>query len=104
MTLEAIELISKAESEQTARLHSAQIEARNLVAEAEQSGKEKLQNTQEQADIRKAELLAQAEALAKKQSERILYAAEEETGRLRKTAKTHLEETAEWIVGKVVGC
>lgn len=103
MSLEAIEQISKAEAEQAARKLSAQIEAKNRTAEAERAGKEQIRKTQEQADARRAELLAQAEASAKRQSEQILHAAEEEARRLRDTAKTHLDETAEWIVGKVVG-
>ena len=102
MSFEAIEKIKQAEAGNWERKAAAEAEARETVAGAEREGLALLQQTRAVAAESGKELLRQAEDRAAKRTEEIRRAAEQEAGELRKTAERHLEEAAEFIVGRVV--
>ena len=85
MSLEAIEKVTQVEAENKARKAAAEAEAQRIVADAEREGLALLQKARTDAAESGKELLRQAEAAA-----------------LRETAGQHLEEAAEFIVGRVV--
>lgn len=102
MSLEAIEKVTQAETENRERKAAAGAEAQRIVADAEQEGLALLQKARSDAAERGKELLRQAEARAEERSAEIGRAAQAEAAALRETAGQHLEEAAEFIVGRVV--
>lgn len=102
MSLEAIEKVTQVEQENQERKAAAEAEARQIVANAEREGLALLQQTRAAAAEEGKALLRQAEERAAQRSAEIAQAAEAEGGALREAAGRHLEEAAEFIVGRVV--
>ena len=102
MSLEAIEKVSQAETKNRERKAAAEAEAKQIIADAEREGLALLQRVRAEAADSGGALLKQAEAKAAERSAGIAAAAEAEAEALRKEAGRHLEEAAEFIVGRVV--
>ena len=87
MSLEVIEKVTQVEDEARERKAAADAEAKKIIADAEREGLALLQRVRAEAADSGGALLKQAEA---------------EADALRKKAGTHMEEAAEFIVGRVV--
>lgn len=102
MSLEAVEKVTQIERENRERKAAAEMEARQIVSDAERDGLALLQQTRSSAAESGKTLLRQAEEKAAKKAEEISRAAGKDAGALRKAAESRLEEAAEFIVGRVV--
>lgn len=102
MSLEAIEKVTQAENKSQERKAAAEAEARQIVADAEREGLALLQQARTDAAEAGKKLLRQAEEKAARRTAEIDCAAEAESAALREAAGKHLEEAAEFIVGRVV--
>ena len=102
MSLEAIEKVIQIEQQSQERKAAAEAEARRIVAEAEREGLALLQQTRAAAADKSRKLLREAEERAAEKAAEIDRAAEAESAALQKAAGKHLDEAAEFIVGRVV--
>ena len=102
MPLEAIENITQTESAGRERKAAAEVQVRQMLADAQRDGQALLQRTREDAQQKGRELLSAAEARAAAQGEQIRRDAQAEGEALRREAEAHLEEAADLIVGRVV--
>lgn len=102
MSLEAVQKVAEVEQKNKERRTAAEAEAKRLISEAERSGQALLKQTRTQEAEEAKVLLQQAEDRAKARSAEILKSAEAEGDALRNTAAAHLTEAAALIVGKVV--
>ena len=102
MPLEAIEKVTQIEQQSQERKAAAEAEARQIVADAEREGLALLQQTRVAAADHGRKLLRKAEERAAEKAAEISRAAEAESAVLREAAGKHLEEAAEFIVGRVV--
>lgn len=102
MSLEAIEKVTQIENKIQERKAAAEAEARQIVANAEREGLALLQRVRADAAESGRKLLRQAEEKAAGRAAEIGRAAEAESAALRDAAGKHLEEAAEFIVGRVV--
>lgn len=102
MSLEAIEKVTQVENKSQERKAAAEAEARQIVADAERKGLALLQQVRTDAAEDGRKLLKQAEEKAVRRAAEIDRAAEAESAALREAAGKHLEEAAEFIVGRVV--
>ena len=97
MSLEAIEKVSQAETKNRERKAAAEAEAKKTIADAEREGLALLQQARSDAE-------AEGKALqrAATRAEKISRNAEADAQALRQVAGLHLEQAAEFIVGRVV--
>ena len=102
MSLEAIEKVTQTELKTKERKTAAEAEAKQQVANAEREGLALLQQARARAAEDGKKLLRQAEESAAKHAAEIAAAAQADAGALRDAAGKHLEEAAEFIVGRVV--
>ena len=102
MSLEAIERVAEVENKNRERKAAAEAEAKQIVANAERDGLALLQQVRADAAGQGKELLRKAEEAASARSAEITRAAEAEGVSLRAAAEKHLDEAAEFIVGRVV--
>lgn len=102
MALEAIEKITEIECRVRERKAAAEVEARQILADAERAGLDHLQQVRMDAAEQGKARLKQAEERAAGRIEEIQRTAEAEITALRRTADQHLEEAAEFIIGRVV--
>lgn len=102
MSLEAIEKVTQIEQQSQERKAAAEAEARQIVANAEREGLALLQQVRADATEDGRKLLRKAEEKAAEKAAEIGRAAEAESAALREAAGKHLEEAAEFIVGRVV--
>lgn len=103
MALDAIKRVTEAERLNQERGLAAQAEARQMVADAERSGKALLETARAQAEARGKALLRQAEERAAARAAEIAGEAEQTCRRQRAQAERHLAETAAMIVERIVG-
>ena len=96
MSLEAIEKVTQVELNLQERKTAAEVEARQLIADAEREGFALLERTRSAAAENAKQMLKQAEERAAQR------AAEAESAALREAAGKYLEEAAEFIVERVV--
>lgn len=102
MSLEAIEKVALIEQQSQERKAAAEAEARQIVADAEREGLALLQRTRAAAAENGRKLLRKAEEKAAEKAAEISRAAEAESAALCEAAGKHLDEAAEFIVGRVV--
>ena len=102
MSLEAIKMVTQSEALIQERKATAEAEARQLVAAAEQAGLALLQKVRADAAESGKALLKQAEEKAAQQAGQIAKDAEAESRALQAAAEKRLKEAAEFIVGRVV--
>ena len=102
MSLEAIKQVTQAEAETKQRKAEAIAAAKKLVADAEQSGKQVLQNACNQAEAKARELMLQAEERAAVRVAEIAAQSKQECAALCSTAESKLDEAAALIVRRVV--
>ena len=96
MSIEAIRQVTETEQANKQSRAAAEAEARQLVLDAERNGTELLKKVRSDAAEQGKDLLRQAEERA------ALREAEAESRRQREQAEQHLDETAEFIVERVV--
>ena len=96
MSIEAIRQVTETEQANKQHRAAAEAEARQLVLDAERNGTELLKKVRSDAAEQGKDLLRQAEERA------ALREAEAESRRQREQAEQHLDETAEFIVERVV--
>ena len=102
MSLEAIEKVTAVEQATKERRVAAEAEARQLIADAERAGLALLEQVRADAVADGKDLLRKAEESAAARSAEISRSAEAECGAMMELAAQHLEEAAEFIVGRVV--
>jgi len=102
MSLEAIEKVTQVEKNIQERKTSAEVEARQLIADAEREGFALLERVRSTAAENAKQMLKQAEERAAQRASEIGRAAEAESAALREAAGKYLEEAAEFIVERVV--
>ena len=102
MSLEAIEKVTQIEQQSQERKAAAEAEARQIVANAERECLALLQQVRVDATKDGRKLLQKAEEKAAEKAAEIGRAAEGASAALREAAGKHLEEAAEFIVGRVV--
>ena len=102
MSLEAIERVTQVEQNSQERKTAAEAEARQIVADAERQGLALLQQTRAAAAENGRKLLRKAEERAAEKAAEIDRTPEAESAALQKAAGKHLDEAAEFIVGRVV--
>ena len=102
MSLEAVEKVVKMEQKSKERRTAAEVEAKQLTADAERNGLALLREVQSQADDDGKKLLQQAEARAEARSAEIRLEAQKSSHTLRSAAESRLDKAAELIVGRVV--
>ena len=100
MSIEAIRQVTETEQANKQSRAAAEAEARQLVLDAERDGTELLK--QVRSDAAEQGLLRQAEERAALRAQEIAREAEAESRRQREQAEQHLDETAEFIVERVV--
>ncbi len=102
MSLEAIEKVSQAETKNRERKAAAEAEAKQIIADAEREGLALLQQARTDAEKEGKALLHEAEERAAARAEEISRNAAADAQALRQAAGLHLEQAAEFIVGRVV--
>lgn len=102
MSLEAVEKVTQSEQKNQERKTAAALEAKGIIATAEQEGLALLNDVRAKADAEGKELLRLAEERAGKRVEEIRDGAEKTAGDLRREAEAHLDEAAQQIVRRVV--
>ena len=100
MSIEAIRQVTETEQANKQSRAAAEAEARQLVLDAERNGTELLKQVRSDAAEQGKDLLRQAEERAALRAQEI--AREAESRRQREQAEQHLDETAEFIVERVV--
>ena len=102
MSLEAIQKVTEVERRMLEQKAAAEVQARQIVSDAETSGILLLQKVRdESSEQAKIELKAAEERAAGKAAE-IQSSVLEESAALRQAAEEHLDEAAEFIIGRVV--
>ena len=101
MSIEAIRQVTETEQANKQSRAAAEAEARQLVLDAERNGTELLKQVRSDAAEQGKDLLRQEERAALRAQE-IAQEAEAESRRQREQAEQHLDETAEFIVERVV--
>ena len=94
MSIEAIRQVTETEQANKQSRAAAEAEARQLVLDAERNGTELLKQVRSDAAEQGKDLLLRAQEIARE--------AEAESRRQREQAEQHLDETAEFIVERVV--
>ena len=102
MSLEAIRQVTEKERANREKKNEIEVQARQLVADAERSGLALLQQVRSEAAEKGKQLLREAEQRAEAQAEEIRKTAEAEKDAQRREAEKHLEEAADFIVERVV--
>lgn len=102
MSLEAIKQVAQTEAETKQRKAEAVAAAKKLVADAEQAGKQTLQNACAEAEASAKELLVQAEERAAARAAEIAAQSKQECAALCSAAENKLDEAAALIVRRVV--
>ena len=102
MSMEVIEKVTQVERLNRERKIAAEAEAKLMIANAEKGSLVLLQQVREDAANAGKALLQQAEENAAARAEEIRKSAEAEAAALRAEAEKHLDEAAEFIVGRVV--
>ena len=102
MSIEAIRQVTETEQANKQSRAAAEAEARQLVLDAERNGTELLKKVRSDAAEQCKDLLRQAEERAVLRAQEIAQEAEAESRRQREQAEQHLDETAEFIVERVV--
>ena len=102
MSLEAIQKVAEVEKLMQARKSAAEVEARQLVSNAEQEALVHLQKVRAEAAEQGKRYLQEAEKKAKARAADIQSAVLVESDVLRQEAEKHLDEAAELIVRRVV--
>ena len=102
MSLEAIQKVTEIEKQMQERKLAADAEARQMIAEAEKTGILHLQRVRDEAVEQGKTFLKDAEKQAEAKAAAIQAQVIRESEALRQTAEAHLEEAAEFIVGRVV--
>lgn len=102
MSLEAIHQITESEQAAQARIAGAEAEARRLAAEAQQSGKERLEAARAAAEAEAAGLLARAEEQGAAREKELLEENRRQREALEAQAGERLDRAAELIVRRVV--
>ena len=101
MSIEAIRQVTETEQANKQSRAAAEAEARQLVLD-ERNGTELLKQVRSDAAEQGKDLLRQAEERAALRAQEIAREAEAESRRQREQAEQHLDETAEFIVERVV--
>ena len=102
MSLEAIDMVMKAEQDGVSRRAAAEQGARNLTLNAARDGQAMLSRLREEMETQRKELLQQAEARAAQQAEKIHAEAEKSARQLQTEAQARLALAADEIVGRIV--
>lgn len=102
MSIEAIRQVTETEQANKQSRAAAEAEARQLVLDAERNCTELLKKVRSDAAEQGKDLLRQAEERAALRAQEIAREAEAESRRQREQAEQHLDETAEFIVERVV--
>ena len=103
MSIEAIRQVTETEQANKQSRAAAEAEARQLVLDAERDGTELLKQVRSDAAEQGKDLLRQGgEERAALRAQEIAREAEAESRRQREQAEQHLDETAEFIVERVV--
>lgn len=102
MSLEAIERITKAEEEMRGKMAAAEGEGRKLRADADAAGEALLEAVRKECAAAEKSLLEQAEQRAALRSAEITRAAEADAEKLRQTAEANLPKAVEFIIERVV--
>lgn len=102
MSLEAIEIVNKTEAKNKERHTAAELEAKNMMIRAEQSGLELVEKAHAQAVSEGKRLIREGESRAEARCEQIQKSAQSECEALDQLAKMNLSKAVECIVRKVV--
>lgn len=102
MSFEAIEIVNRAEAQSKERKLAADLEAKNLIAEAERSGLALLEQARAQAAAEGKRLVKEAESRAESRCAKIREDTRSECDALAKQADSLVSKAVERIVGKVV--
>ena len=102
MSLEAIEKVTAVEQAVNECRVAAEADARQMIADAERAGLAFLEQVRADAAAESKDLLRKAEESAAARSAEIGRSAEAECGTMMELAAQHLDEAAEFIVGRVV--
>lgn len=102
MSLEAIRKVTEVEKQMLERKAAAELEARQIVADAENKGIRLLQQVRDESAERGRAYLKEAESQAEARAAEIQKLVLEESDELRKAAEKHLDEAVEFIIGRVV--
>lgn len=102
MTMEAIQKVTELENK--GRENKAEVEnrIRQAIAESERQGAVRLEEARLEINKKYKNLRRQSEARAEMAAGRIAQKAENDSDLLRAEAKSHLDEAADYIVGRVV--
>jgi V/A-type H+-transporting ATPase subunit G/H len=102
MSLEAVKQVTDAEQLSKERKAQAAVDAKQVIASAEQAGQKAVADAKKQAEAKVQELLAQAEQAAAGEVADIRKQADADCAALRTKAEGRLEDAASLIVRKVV--
>ena len=102
MSLEAIRKVTEVETQMLERKAAAEVEARQIVTDAENQGARFLQQVRDEAAEQGKIYLKEAESRAEEKASEIQKRILEESDELRRAAEKHLDEAVEFIVGRVV--
>lgn len=102
MSFEAIEIVNRTEAQSKERKSAAELEAKNLIAEAERSGLALLEQARAQAAAEGKQLVKEAESRAESRCAKIREDTRSECDALAKQASGLVSKAVERIVGKVV--
>lgn len=101
MSFEAIQKVTETEQATREKKAEAAAEAKRIVGEAERAGKQLVAQARAEAEEKVKALLAEAEALAAQQSKQVLEGNAAACESLKQSARGHLEQAADLIVGRV---
>lgn len=102
MSLEALKQVAETESTNQERKAAAEIQARQLVADAERAGVTLLRSAHDKAVEEGKIMLRQAEIHAEKRAAEITQSAQADALAQQKQAEQRLEAAADFIIERVV--
>ena len=101
MAMEELQQVQELEKELTAQYAAAQADAKRRIAVEQRAAAREIEDSRN-ADVEARQLMAEAEQRAGEETEKILTKARTECEKMQSAARANLERAAQWIAEEVV--
>ena len=105
MAMEELQQVQELEKELAAQYAAAQADAKRRIAVEQRAAAREIEDSRRNADVEARQLMAEAEQRAGEETEKILFyiaKARTECEKMQSAARANLERAAQWIAEEVV--
>lgn len=102
MAMEELQQVQELEKELAAQYAAAQADAKRRIAVEQRAAAREIEDSCRNADVEARQLMAEAEQRAGEETEKILAKARTECEKMQSAARANLERAAQWIAEEVV--